>query len=77
MRQDVKPPVAFLPEGVPVFLGRCHFCLLPPEVLPSLLLFDDWDILWVRKGSLTWGFADGRSVTAREEIGRASCRERV
>ncbi|HYF51477.1 MAG TPA: AraC family transcriptional regulator [Planctomycetota bacterium] len=50
--------------GIPTFTSRIGRYIWQPGTKPVLLLFNDWDIFWVRQGEATWEFRDGRKMIA-------------
>ena len=75
--QGVKNPVSIVSENIPVGKGRVVVSVSVPEG-DDKPYFDKNGIIWLKEG------ADKRKVASKEEIrrffeeiGRASCRERV
>jgi len=61
------PPVPYLirfSPGIPTFTSRIGRYVWQPGTKPVLLLFNDWDIFWVRQGEAVWEFRDGRKMAA-------------
>jgi AraC-like DNA-binding protein len=62
MRAD--PLVAPLTHGIPTYSMR-HGCVpWPDRQKPSFMLYNDWDIFWIRRGEVTATLRDGRALVA-------------
>jgi AraC-like DNA-binding protein len=59
-------PTAALPGGIPTYTGRHGKYVWPAGHGPQLLLFHDFDLLWVRSGRATLDVAGGVRLAARE-----------
>jgi len=67
MRAPTSPAAPYLirfSSGIPAFTSRMGRYVWQPGTKPVLLLFNDWDIFWVRQGEATWEFRDGRKLVA-------------